>query len=96
MAPTENTNPGNFANRPQEEVQKIAQKGGQSNHSGGFANMDPDKQVGYVHYLYTSISILTLGVERYRLKGWAGFWRLIRAWIGEGESGGSERRFEMS
>ena len=40
-----NTNPGNFANRPQEEVSEIARKGGQSSHSGGFASMDPDKQV---------------------------------------------------
>jgi general stress protein YciG len=40
-----NKNPGNFANRPQEEVENIAQKGGQSSHSSGFANMDPDKQV---------------------------------------------------
>jgi general stress protein YciG len=42
---TDNTNPGNFANRPKEEVQAIAQKGGQSSHEGGFASMDPDKQV---------------------------------------------------
>lgn len=42
---TENTNPGNFANRPKEEVQEIARKGGQASHSGGFASMDPDKQV---------------------------------------------------
>ncbi|KAK3984504.1 cytochrome P450 [Cladorrhinum sp. PSN332] len=37
-------NPGNFANRPKEEVQAIASKGGQASHSGGFASMDPDKQ----------------------------------------------------
>ena len=42
-----NTNPGNFANRPKEEVQEIASKGGKSSHSGGFANMDPDKQVSF-------------------------------------------------
>jgi general stress protein YciG len=42
---TENTNPGNFANRPKEEVQEIARKGGQASHTGGFASMDPDKQV---------------------------------------------------
>ncbi|KAH0831552.1 Conidiation-specific protein [Fonsecaea pedrosoi] len=41
---TDNTNPGNFANRPKEEVQEIASKGGQASHSGGFASMDPDKQ----------------------------------------------------
>ncbi|KHN95605.1 conidiation-specific protein 10 [Metarhizium album ARSEF 1941] len=39
-----NENPGNFANRPTEEVQEIASKGGQSSHSGGFAGMDADKQ----------------------------------------------------
>jgi hypothetical protein len=31
--------------RPKEEVEAIASKGGQSSHSGGFASMDPDKQV---------------------------------------------------
>lgn len=41
---TENTNPANFANRPKEEVQEIASKGGQASHSGCFASMDPDKQ----------------------------------------------------
>ncbi|KAG2186629.1 hypothetical protein INT44_002853 [Umbelopsis vinacea] len=39
-----NKNPGNFANRPKEEVREIAKKGGQSSHTGGFASMDPDKQ----------------------------------------------------
>ena len=38
---TGNTNPGNFANRPKEEVSKIGQKGGQSSHQEGFASMDP-------------------------------------------------------
>ena len=41
----DNGNPGNFANRPKEEVQKIASKGGQASHNGGFASMDADKQV---------------------------------------------------
>ncbi|KAH6645538.1 hypothetical protein BKA67DRAFT_664607 [Truncatella angustata] len=43
MAPsgTSDDNPGNFANRPKEEVQAIASKGGQSSYSGGFASMDP-------------------------------------------------------
>ncbi|KAH6604381.1 conidiation-specific 10 [Trichoderma cornu-damae] len=40
----DNTNPGNFANRPKDEVEQIASKGGQASHSGGFASMDPDKQ----------------------------------------------------
>lgn len=39
----DNTNPGNFANRPKEEVSEIASKGGQAS-KGGFATMDPDKQ----------------------------------------------------
>ncbi|KAG7287189.1 hypothetical protein NEMBOFW57_006694 [Staphylotrichum longicolle] len=44
MSGTQNTNPGNFANRPKDEVREIASKGGQASHSGGFASMDPDKQ----------------------------------------------------
>lgn len=40
-----NTNPSNFANRPTEEVREIASKGGKASHSGGFANMDPERQV---------------------------------------------------
>ena len=43
-----NTNPGNFANRPKEEVQEIASKGGQASHNSGFASMDPDKQVSHI------------------------------------------------
>ncbi|KAL4913718.1 hypothetical protein BDW62DRAFT_205280 [Aspergillus aurantiobrunneus] len=39
-----NQNPGNFSNRPQEEISNIARKGGQASHSGGFASMDPGKQ----------------------------------------------------
>ena len=42
-----NDNPGNFANRPKEEVQEAASKGGQAS-AGGFASMDPDKQVRLV------------------------------------------------
>lgn len=30
---------------PKEEVQEIASKGGKASHGGGFANMDPEKQV---------------------------------------------------
>lgn len=45
---TGNTNPGNFANRPKEEVQEIAKKGGEASHHGGFASMDPEKQVGFI------------------------------------------------
>ena len=45
MSSTGNTNPGNFANRPKEEVRDIASKGGQSSTGGGFASMDSDKQV---------------------------------------------------
>lgn len=43
-ASTTNTNPGNFANRPKEEMREIASKGGRAS-SGGFASMDPEKQV---------------------------------------------------
>jgi hypothetical protein len=46
-------NPGNFANRPREEVKEIARKGGQKGGKiggrargvGGFHDMDPAKQV---------------------------------------------------
>lgn len=31
---THNTNPGNFANRPTEEVKAIASKGGKASHGG--------------------------------------------------------------
>ncbi|KAJ5982636.1 hypothetical protein N7451_012736 [Penicillium sp. IBT 35674x] len=41
---SDNTNPGNFANRPHEEVENIARKGAHSSHQGGFASMDPQKQ----------------------------------------------------
>ncbi|CAI7592162.1 unnamed protein product [Penicillium glandicola] len=42
----DNPNPGNFANRPHEEVENIARKGGQTSHQGGFASMEADKQRG--------------------------------------------------
>jgi general stress protein YciG len=42
---SDNSNPGNFSNRPHEEVENIARKGGQSSHQGGFASMYADKQV---------------------------------------------------
>ncbi|KAJ6105114.1 hypothetical protein N7523_010188 [Penicillium sp. IBT 18751x] len=41
---SDNSNPGNFSNRPHEEVQYIARKGGQFSHQGGFASMDAGKQ----------------------------------------------------
>ncbi len=53
---TDNTNPGNFANRPKEEVQEIASKGGQSSHTGGFASM-PKEQVVRLSLLYESSSL---------------------------------------
>ncbi|CEG79653.1 Putative Conidiation-specific protein 10 [Rhizopus microsporus] len=42
---SQNSNPGNFANRPKEEIRNIASKGGQYGHvNKDFASMDPDKQ----------------------------------------------------
>ncbi|KAL2134412.1 hypothetical protein VTI74DRAFT_251 [Chaetomium olivicolor] len=41
---TQNPNPGNFANRPKEDVKAAAAKGGAASHSGGFASMDPEQQ----------------------------------------------------
>ncbi|RAQ81399.1 conidiation-specific family protein [Aspergillus flavus] len=46
-----NPNPGNFANRPHDEVEDIARKGGQSSHQGGFASMDEDKQAYVPNFL---------------------------------------------
>jgi len=40
MSSTGNTNPGNFANRPREEVQEIASKGGQSRGAGDSGGSD--------------------------------------------------------
>ena len=75
---TDNTNPGNFANRPKEEVQSIAQKGGQSSHTGGFASMDPDKQVGILStkHKHKSLTLLCY-VEGDCVAGRPSFQRLI-------------------
>jgi general stress protein YciG len=35
MAGTDNINPGNFANRPKEEIREIAAKGGHASGGGG-------------------------------------------------------------
>lgn len=35
----------NRVNRSKDELRETASKGGQESHSGGFASMDPDKQV---------------------------------------------------
>jgi len=56
---TDNTNPGNFANRPKEEVQNIASKGGQSGtENSGFASMDADKQVRPTHSILPFLQLL--------------------------------------
>jgi general stress protein YciG len=57
---SDNPNPGNFANRPKEEVQDIASKGGHSSHSSGFASMDPDKQV-------SQSSLVAIAVQLYNI-----------------------------
>ncbi|KAL9099463.1 MAG: hypothetical protein Q9163_005041 [Psora crenata] len=42
---TDNTNPGNFANRPTEEVKAAGSAGGKShNEDKGFGSMEPEKQ----------------------------------------------------
>ncbi|KAI1297560.1 hypothetical protein EDD11_007033 [Mortierella claussenii] len=41
---TKENNPGNFANRPKDEVRDAARKGGEASRSGGFASMDAEKQ----------------------------------------------------
>jgi hypothetical protein len=41
-----NDNPRNFANRPKEEVQEIASKGGQASHNSGYASIFGPRQAG--------------------------------------------------
>ncbi|KAF8925733.1 hypothetical protein BGZ47_003094 [Haplosporangium gracile] len=41
---SKDNNPGNFANRPKEEVVEAARKGGHASHTGGFGSMDAEKQ----------------------------------------------------
>ena len=44
----DNSNPGNFSNRPKEEVQNIASKGGQTGtENSGFASMPKEQVVSY-------------------------------------------------
>jgi hypothetical protein len=46
-SPAEQLLTGFSSTSPKEEVREIASKGGQASHSGGFASMDPDKQVQF-------------------------------------------------
>lgn len=52
MSDTGNTNPGNFANRPKEEVQAIAAMGGKASHSGRGKDTDGlgDQEADEVSY----------------------------------------------
>ncbi|KAJ9195902.1 hypothetical protein DTO166G4_7395 [Paecilomyces variotii] len=47
-SPSNHPNPGNFANRPREQLSEIGRKGGSKGGKatgvGGFHNMDPEKQ----------------------------------------------------
>ena len=49
FATASHPNPGNFANRPKEQLseagRKGGRKGGKAHGVGGFHNMDPEKQV---------------------------------------------------
>lgn len=89
----DNSNPGNFANRPQEDVTAAAKKGGQSSHQGGFANMDPDKQV-----CWRWVGVLNLGriftnyVEGHRVPRWKGVRWFLWTWQWGGEGSGPQGR----
>ena len=76
---TDNTNPGNFANRPKEEVQNIASKGGQTGtENSGFASM-PKEQVVSLPLLLPLLDIsLISAAVRDRQQGWPGQLRLFR------------------
>jgi len=58
---TGNPNPGNFANRPREEIQDIASKGGKTGtENAGFASMPKDKVVSFMnHHPCTSLRVQT-------------------------------------
>lgn len=91
---TNNPNPGNFANRPKEEVRAIARKGGQASHSGGFASMDAEKQVkkrvicgsattkrGTSLCAFAVTDLLSFfRLAPNRLQGWSGFLWKVRSW----------------
>lgn len=64
-----NNNPANFANRPKEEVQEIASKGGHASHSGGFASMDPEKQVSTRYKFFMCISDMNIFQREIASKG---------------------------
>jgi hypothetical protein len=66
--------------RAEEEVKNIASKGGQASHSGGFASMDPDKQVcdpTVTAVLLRRVLTYVL-IARYCLQGWPGFLWIFR------------------
>ncbi|KIW10755.1 conidiation-specific protein 10 [Exophiala spinifera] len=71
MSSKEN-NPGNFANRPKEEVKEIASKGGHSS-AGGFASMDPDKQASSTVVTQSlQIQYANRDKARNRFRRWSG------------------------
>ena len=61
----DNSNPGNFANRPKEDVQAAAQKGGENSTTGGFASMPTDKVVSPRKLMaYLLNEILTIFLQK--------------------------------
>ena len=57
-------------NRPKEEVSEIAKKGGQSSHEGGFASMDPEKQVIFSLQPFQCTDLNNDGCYRRRSHPW--------------------------
>ncbi len=45
-----------------QEVSEIASKGGQASHSGGFASMDPEKQVSAIPIMHLYSQTLELSL----------------------------------
>lgn len=84
MSGTQNPNPGNFANRPKEEVRNIARKGGQSSHSGGFASMDPEKKVcRYVRFVWQQgnhFLRFPINLAPDCFQGWSCFFGIFPTW----------------
>jgi hypothetical protein len=75
----DNPNPGNFHNRPHEEVENIARKGGQSSHHSGFASMDREKQVSTNNIFDIANTVTHNSAEKHRVEGRPRFTWKIRA-----------------
>ena len=82
----DNGNPGNFANRPTEDVKDIASKGGQTGtENSGFASMPKEQVVCHLPENPMPMIYIDIIIARDRVPGWQGIQRLFREGEREGE-----------